>query len=414
MATTDPAVRRLVILGSGFGGYSLAKSASTDLFEVTVVSPRNYFVFSPLLPSAVVGTVEFRSILEPVRRRVRHVHMVEASAERVDWEDRVVHCRSSVSSEQLAIGYDLLVVAVGAAAADYGVPGVAEHALGLQDISDARALRSRILLQLSRADLPGLDEREVEKRLTFVVCGGGATGVEIAAEVHDFLAEELREVFPRVARKARVVLLEAAQRLLGGFDAALAEYTSSHFLREGIEVRTSTPVARVEAERVVLADGTELPCGMVVWAGGLAPRPFVRSLGLPLDPRGRLVVDRTLRLPGVTGAFALGDCAACGDPPLPATAQVAQQQGKHLARALRIEAKGGHPPPFDYTNFGMLAYIGGHQALADLPQVKWSGRVAWLFWRSVYLTKLVSLANKVKVLFDWAKAAVFGRDTSRF
>jgi NADH dehydrogenase FAD-containing subunit len=294
------------------------------------------------------------------------------------------------------------------------VAGVSEHALCLQDITDAREIRGRVLRQLAAADLPGLPEAEVRRRLTFVVCGGGATGVEIAAEIHDLLDEELREVFPQVARVAHVVLLEAAPRLLGGFDAALADYTGDHFRREGIEVRTSTPVARIEADRVVLSDGSALPCGMVVWAGGLAARPLVRELGFPLDSRGRLVVDRTLRLPGVAGAFALGDCAACGEPPLPATAQVAQQQGKHLGRALRMEASGRHPPPFDFTNFGMLAYIGGGKALADLPAVKWSGRTAWLFWRSVYLTKLVSFANKVKVLFDWGKAAVFGRDTSRF
>jgi NADH:ubiquinone reductase (non-electrogenic) len=404
----------LVVLGSGFGGYSLVRNLPRGLFDVTVVSPRNYFVFTPLLPSAVVGTVELRSILEPVRRRIPHARLVEATAEEVDWEARRVRCRSAVSEETLEVPFDLLVVAVGAAVADYGIPGVAEFALSLQDVTDARAIRSRVLLQLASADLPGLAEEEVSKRLTFVVCGGGATGVEMAAEIHDLVEDELRRVFPAVARHARVVLLEAAPRLLGGFDDALAAYTREHFGREGIEVRTSTPVARVEAQRVVLADGSELPCGMVLWAGGLAPRPLVRDLGFPLDSRGRLVVDRTLRLPGVSGAFALGDCAACGDPPLPATAQVAQQQGKHLARALRLEASGRHAPPFDFRNTGMLAYVGGGHALADLPQVKWSGRAAWLFWRSVYLTKLVSLANKVKVLFDWGKAAVFGRDTSRF
>lgn len=406
--------RRLVVLGSGFAGYSLLRNLPRDLFEVTVVSPRNYFVFTPLLPSAVVGTVELRSILEPVRRRVRHARMIEATAEGVDWEARTVRCRSAVSDEEVVVPFDLLVVAVGAAVADYGIPGVAEHALHLQDVTDARAIRSRILLQLASAELPGLPEEEVVRRLTFVVCGGGATGVEMAAEIHDLIEDELRDTFPAVARHARVVLLEAAPRLLGGFDEALAEYTGEHFGREGIEVRTSTPVARVEADRVTLEDGSELRCGMVLWAGGLEARPLVSSLGLPLDRRGRLVVDRTLRLPGQTGAFALGDCAACGEPALPATAQVAQQQGKHLARALRLEAGGRQAPPFDYHPSGMLAYVGGGHALADLPQVKWSGRAAWLFWRSVYLTKLVSLANKVKVLFDWGKAAVFGRDTSRF
>ena len=408
------ALPRVVILGSGFAGYSLARNLSRDDFEVTLVAPRNYFGFTPLLPSAVVGTVEFRSILEPVRRRVRGARMVEAEATAVDFAERTVRCRAVVTGEELTLPFDLLVVAVGCAVADYGVPGVAEHALCLQDVGDARAIRGRVLEQLAAADLPGLPEEEVKRRVTFVVCGGGATGVEIAAELDDLLDDELRATFPEVARLSRVLLLEAGPRLLTGFDEALADYTREHFGHAGIEVRTSTPVARIERERVVLADGEEVPCGMVLWAGGLAARPLVRELGLPLDERGRLRVDASLRLPGVIGAFALGDCAACGEPPLPATAQVAQQQGKHLARVLRLEASGRAAPEFRFRSYGMLAYIGGGQALADLPQVKWSGRAAWLFWRSVYLTKLVSLANKVKVLFDWGKAAVFGRDTSRF
>ncbi len=405
---------RLVILGSGFAGYALARSLPRGQAELTVVSPRNHFVFTPLLPSAVVGTVEFRSILEPVRRRVPHAQVVEAEAAGVDWIARRVLCRSAVSDEELALPFDLLVVAVGAAVADYGVAGVRDHALCLRDVSDARAMRTRVLTQLARADLPGLPEEEVRRRLTFIVCGGGATGVELAAELHDLLEDELRTTFPTVARLARVVLLEAGPRLLGGFDAALAAYTREHFARGGIEVRISTPVAAVAADHVTLADGSDLPCGAVFWAGGLAPHPFVRTLGVTLDTHGRLPVDRTLRIARQTGAFALGDCACCPEAPLPATAQVAQQQGHHLARALRLEAQGRHPPPFEFSSRGMLAYIGAHQALADLPHVKWSGRLAWLFWRSVYLTKLVSLANKVKVLADWGKAAAFGRDTSRF
>jgi NADH:ubiquinone reductase (non-electrogenic) len=153
---------------------------------------------------------------------------------------------------------------------------------------------------------------------------------------------------------------------------------------------------------------------MVVWAGGNAPVPFVRSLGEPLSSRGRLLVDSFLRLPSHPEVYALGDSAAVGEPPLPATAQVAQQQGEYLATALDRLRRGKPAQPFRFKAAGMLAYIGGGEALADLPQVKWSGRSAWLFWRSVYLTKLVSLANKAKVLFDWIKARLFGRDLSRF
>ena len=405
---------RLVVLGCGFGGYSLLHHLQRDRWDATLISPRNYFLFTPLLPSAVTGTVEFRSILEPARRRLRGVRVVEAFAEAIDWRQRRVSCAGAVSRERFNVPYDLLVIAVGAAVADYGIPGVAEHAVKLASVEDARAVRRGILEQFARAEIPGLTDEQIRQRLTFAVCGGGPTGVEAAAEIHDLIHQELSASYPELAPYARVVLVEALGRLLTSFDEALAEYTLRHFGREGIEVRTSAKVQAVEQERILLDGGEILPCGMVLWAGGNVTVPFVRSLGEPLNPRGRLIVDSCLRLPAHPEVYALGDCAAVGEPPLPATAQVAQQQGKYLARALDRLRRDRPAEPFHFKASGMLAYIGGGEALADLPTVKWSGRGAWLFWRSVYLTKLVSLANKAKVLFDWLKARLFGRDLSRF
>jgi NADH:ubiquinone reductase (non-electrogenic) len=405
---------KLLVLGSGFGGYSLLTQLSRELWDITLLSPRNYFLFTPLLPSAVTGTVEFRSILEPTRRRLRDVRVVEGLAESVDWEARQVHGRGAVGGEPFRLSYDVLVIAVGAAVGDYGIPGVAEHALKLASIEDARAIRRGILEQFARAEIPGLGEEQIRKHMTFVVCGGGPTGIEAAAEIHDLLKDEIARSYPELSRKASVILVEALGRLLSSFDAALADYTRRHFGREGITVRTSAKVQAVEAEAVVLQGGERIPCGLVLWAGGNAPVPFAQSLGIPLDRRGRLVVDGYCRLPGREGVYAVGDCAAMGEPPLPATAQVAQQQGKYLARSLERLRAGRTVEPFRFKAQGMLAYIGGGQALADLPQVKWSGRGAWLFWRSVYLTKLVSPTNKIKVLFDWFKARLLGRDLSRF
>ncbi len=411
-ATQDPP--RLVVLGCGFAGYSLLYNLRKDRWDATLISPRNYFLFTPLLPSAATGTVEFRSILEPARRRLRGVRVVEGYAETVDWRQRQVACSGAVSGESFSVAYDVLVIAAGAAVADYGIPGVVEHAVSLASVEDARAVRRGILEQFARAAIPGLTDEQIRQRLTFVVCGGGPTGVEAAAEIHDLIHEELSESYPELARFSRVVLIEALGRLLTSFDEALAEYTLAHFGREGIEVRTSAKVEAVEKDRVLLQGGEVLPCGLVLWAGGNDPVPFVRSLGEPLSPRGRLIVDPLLRLAAHPEVYALGDCAAVGEPPLPATAQVAQQQGKYLARTLDRLRRGRPAEPFRFKASGMLAYIGGGEALADLPQVKWSGRGAWLFWRSVYLTKLVSLANKAKVLFDWIKARLFGRDLSRF
>lgn len=416
MTTPSPQnLPKLVVLGCGFGGYSLLSRLRLKRWDVTLITPRNYFLFTPLLPSATAGSVEFRSILEPARRRLRGVRVIESSAESVDWEARQLSCIGAVSGERFALPFDLLVVAVGAAVADYGVPGVKEHTLKLASVEDARAVRRGILEQFARAEIPGLTPEQIRDRLTFVICGGGPTGVEVAAEIHDLLHEEIAESYPELAPFARVVLVEALERLLTSFDEALAEYTLAHFSREGIEVRTSSKVQSIEPGLVRFTDGQSLPCGLILWATGNAPVPFVESLGTPLSPRGRrLVIDEYLHLPNRKNAYALGDCAAVGEPPLPATAQVAQQQGKYLAQALERERDGKAVEPFRFKATGMLAYIGGGEALADLPQVKWSGRGAWLFWRSVYLTKLVSPANKVKVLFDWWKARLFGRDLSRF
>jgi NADH:ubiquinone reductase (non-electrogenic) len=406
-------VPRLLVLGCGFAGFSLLYRLRPGAWDVTLLTPRNYFLFTPLLPSAVAGSVEFRSILEPARRRLRGVRVIEATAESIDWENRQVSCVGAVGGEQFTLAWDHLVIAVGATVADFGIPGVAENTLKLYTVEDARAIRRGILEQFARAEIPGLTGEQLRERLTFVIIGGGPTGVEAAAEIQDFLDEELARSYPDFAPYARVVVIEALSRLLTTFDEALGAYTTRHFGREGIHVRVGAKVHAIEPNAVLLEAGERIDCGLILWAAGNAPVPFVKALGVPLDRRGRIVIDDHLRLPGRENAFALGDCSV-GEPPLPATAQVAQQQGKYLAKALERWRRGRPVEPFRFRAQGMLAYIGGGQALADLPQVKWSGRGAWLFWRSVYITKLVSPANKVKVLFDWIKARLFGRDLSRF
>jgi NADH dehydrogenase FAD-containing subunit len=405
---------RLLVLGCGFAGFSLLYRLDKSGWDATLLTPRNYFLFTPLLPSAVAGTVEFRSILEPARRRLRHVRVIEASAESIDWESRQVSCAGAVGGERFTLSWDLLVVAVGVTVADFGIPGVAENTIKLYTVEDARAVRRGVLEQLARAEIPGLTPEQIRQRLTFVIIGGGPTGVEAAAEIHDLVGEELTRDYPDLAPYARVVVIEALPRLLTSFDEALGEYTTRYFGRGGIDVRIEAKVQAIEPNAVLLQGGERIDCGLILWAAGNAPVPFVKTLGTPLDRRGRLVVDDHLRLPGREDAFALGDCATVGEPPLPATAQVAQQQGKYLAKALDRRRQGRPVEAFRFRAQGMLAYIGGGQALADLPQVKWSGRGAWLFWRSVYITKLVSPANKIKVLFDWIKARLFGRDLSRF
>lgn len=405
---------RLIIVGGGFAGYSLLKQLRMQDWDVTVVSRHNHFLFTPLLPGTTVGTVEFRSIIEPLRVARRGLRFYHADCSAVDTERRTIDCHAHAGGDRFELAYDKLVIAVGAVSATYGIPGVEEHALFIKDLSDARRIRMAIIEAFERAAIPDVTKQERERLLDFIVVGGGPTGVEVAAHLHDFVTGDLKRVYPDLVPEVRIRLVEAIGQVLSAFDSSLSEYVARHFKRQRIEVRTHSQVARVEADHIEIEDGTRLPCGMVVWSTGNGPNPLVRSLQWPKTRRGQLLTDKRLRVQGFENVYALGDCADIDGRPLAATAQVAMQQGKYLGRAFRDEARGRDVEPFHYHHMGMLAYVGNARALADLNQVRSHGFLTYLFWRSAYLTRLVSIRNKILVLFDWLKTTLFGRDISHF
>jgi NADH:ubiquinone reductase (non-electrogenic) len=405
--------RRLVVLGTGFGAFNLVKHLGPE-YAVTVVSPRNHFLFTPLLPSTTVGTIEFRSIIEPIRHARKELVFYHAEATEVRPQERTVECRGAADGASFTVPYDILVIAVGAVSNTFEVPGVAEHAFFLKELNDARLLRGQIIRNFERANLPTATSEERERLLHFVVCGGGPTGVEFAAELHDFMAEDLARSYPALVPRATITLVEAGKEILGTFDEKLRHYATEVFRRQRIRVLTESPVVRVEKEELHLEDGSRIGYGLLLWSTGNGPTPLAIRSPLPKDSRSRFLVDGFFRVNGRKDVYALGDCAVVEGAPLPATSQVAQQQGKYLAVALNRLASGREAAPFRYRHLGMLAYIGDSRALADLDSFKGTGWSTWLFWRSVYITKIVSLKNKVMVLFDWAKAKVFGRDVSQF
>ncbi len=250
--------------------------------------------------------------------------------------------------------------------------------------------------------------------LHFVVCGGGPTGVEFAAELNDFLVEDLRRSYPQLVPEAKITLVEAAKIILSTFDEKLRDYATEIFRRQHIAVLTSSPVVKVEQGLLHLADGSELPFGLLLWSTGNGPTEFTRNAPLPKDPRDRILIDSFFRVRDLDTVYAIGDCSVIEKTPLPATSQVAQQQGKYLARVLNARVENKDIKPFTYRHLGMLAYVGSDRALADLDPIKGRGWATWLFWRSAYLSKIVSLKNKTLVLFDWFKAKIFGRDISQF
>jgi NADH:ubiquinone reductase (non-electrogenic) len=405
---------KLIVLGTGFAAFSLLKSLKRSAYDTTVISPRNHFLFTPLLPSTTVGTLEFRSIIEPIRKSVPGIQYYQARCTDVDTSSKEIICAGALDGTPFRLKYDILVIAVGAVNNTYNIPGVEQHTLFLKELLDARAIRERVIDCFERASQPGLTEDRLKQLLHFVVVGGGPTGVEFAAEMHDFIKEDLRKPYSALMPYIRITILEAGPSILSTFDGVLSDYTARLFRRQQIDVRTNSPVAKVGAEVITLKNGEVVPFGLLVWSTGIGPTSLVRSLPFARSKTLRLVVDEWFRVKGIDGLYALGDCAAFETIEFPATSQVAQQEGKYLAKILEASLTGRSIAPFQYHHFGMLAYVGSNRALADLATVKGRGLPTWIFWRSAYLTKLVSIKNKILVVFDWAKTFVFGRDISRF
>lgn len=405
---------KIVVLGTGFAAFSLVKRIDTDLYDVVVVSPRNHFLFTPLLPGTTVGTVEFRSIIEPIRTARTDIRYYQARCVKVDRTKNVITCRDPFENHSFEVDYDYLVIAVGAVTNTYGVPGVLEHALFLKELSDAREIRQATIECFEKAARPDLSEEERKEILHFVVVGGGPTGVEFAAELHDFITEDIAKWYPDLRGLASVSILEAAGAILTQFDKELAQYALRHLQRTGVNVRTGAMVAEVREDSVQLKNGDSVPCRLVVWSTGIGPTRLVQDLDLPKDEFSRLRTNAYFLVNTTENIYAIGDCSNVESKNLPPTAQTAQQEGFYLARVFNRRANNKDVKPFEYEHMGMLAYIGQKRALADLEHIKGRGRSAWLLWRSAYLTKLVSWKNKILVLIDWMKTFIFGRDISRF
>ena len=406
-------LKKIVVLGSGFGAFSCLKKLDEKNFDIKAVSPRNHFLFTPLLASTTVGTIEFRSIIEPIRN-LKHISYYQAYCHSIDTRKKTVSCKDIGTQGGFELPYDILITAVGEITNTYNIEGVREFAYFLREVADARKIRVRVIDCFEDASLPGLNSEQKKRYLRFVVCGGGPTGVEFAAELHDFIEQDVKKKYPEVMYSIEVMLIEAGHKILNTFDEKLSAYTMKLFKREKIIIKTKSYVTKVTEKEIFVNDGTHFEYGLLVWVTGNAATDFVKSSGLPLSKSNRILVGNYLRVKGYEDIYALGDCSECEKTIYPATAQVAQQEGKYLGKSLNNAARNKKVKPFSFRNLGMLAYVGEHKALADIPQFKTTGFKAFLFWRSVYLTKLVSLKNKILVLFDWFKTFVFGRDVSNF
>jgi NADH dehydrogenase len=391
-----------VVIGGGFAGLSAARRLGGSEVHVTLLDRRNHHVFQPLLYQVATAGLSGTDVAAPLRRilrRHRNVTVLLAEATRIDAAARTVVLGDG------EIGYDYLVVATGATHSYFGHDGWEPFAPGLKSLEDALLIRRRLLLAFERAEREP-DPQRRRDWLTFVVIGGGPTGVELAGTLVEIARHTLRHEFRRMdPGEARVVLLEGLDRVLPPYPPDLSEKAREQLERLGVEVRTRSLVTAVDAEGVSIG-AERLRARTVLWGAGVAASPLGRSLGAPLDKAGRVRVEPDLSVPGHPEVFVAGDLAAFEQDgrPVPGVAPAANQMGDHAARNVLRLARGEPTRPFRYMDKGSLATIGRRAAVALVRGVKLSGLPAWLAWLGIHIFFLIGFRNRIVVMFEWALA----------
>ncbi|KAM3563750.1 hypothetical protein MY1884_001114 [Beauveria asiatica] len=453
--TKQPGQReRVVILGSGWAGYGLAQTIKPSKASRVLISPRSHFVFTPLLASTTVGTLEFRAAVEPVRRLGLEFHQAWASD--IDFANKTIRLEANTMSEaagsktsplrgpekgpEFDITYDKLVIAVGCYSQTFGTEGVAQYASFLRDVGDARDIRLKVLTAFEKADLPSTTDAERGELLNFAIVGGGPTGIEFAAELHDLVHEDLAKLYPSLMKFVQVTVYDIAPKVLPMFDQTLASYAMDLFHRQGIQVKTEHSLQSIRREGDMLklrikGHDAEVGAGLLVWSTGLTQNPLVaKLLEQDMPGLGRIIKDartggimtdghmRVLTGPEAGGdgvrkplpdVYAIGDCTVQEEHRLPATAQVASQQATWLGKRIN-KGDMDTADEFKFRNWGAMAYLGSKRAIHQHGADGLKGWPAWILWRTAYLTKSMSWRNKFKIPLQWLITALFGRDISRF
>ncbi len=394
---------QVVIVGAGFGGLSAALALRRAKVQVTLIDRRNHHLFQPLLYQVATAGLSPADIAYPIRSIVRRELNTQVLLEEVRAID--LNARR-LGTSQGDIEYDFLIVAAGAETSYFGHREWSHYAPGLKSLEDAIEIRRRILLSFELAEREH-DQTARRMLLTFVVVGGGPTGVELAGAIAEISRQVIVSDFRRInPREARIVLIEAGPRILPTFDAGLAEKAAQALKQRGVEVMTSTPAKGIDRDLIHL-DKSEINARTIIWAAGVAASPLAKAMGLELDRGGRVKVRSDLSIEGHPEAFVIGDLAACVDAEgrtMPGLAPVAIQQGrcaaKNIVRALAREPY----QQFKYVDKGELATVGRAFAILQMGKFKLSGLVAWLIWSLVHIAYLVGFRNRVIVMFDWAWA----------
>ena len=395
-------MKRVVIVGMGFGGIRAAHGLAGKGLDVLVLDRQNFHLFQPLLYQVATAMLGQESIAHSIRSIIRHYRGVRfemAEVQSIDLEHRQV-----VTANAGTIPYDYLVVAAGSVTNFFGNAEVQQHAFDLKQLQDAVTLRNHVLGVFERA-VKETDSAKREALMTFVVVGGGPTGVEFAGSLSELIHHVLTKDYPELpVHKSRILMLEASDRLMGPFPKKLQGYARRRLERMGVKVRLKTPVSGATPERVLLKDGTEIPCYTLFWAAGVEAAPIAVTLATPKAKGGRVVVEPDLSLKEHPEVFIIGDMAYLeqNGNALPMLAPVAMQGGEYVAQAIAGREQGANIKPFRYWDKGTMAVIGRSSAIASVGPIKLMGFPAWLAWLGLHLFYLIGFRNRVLTAIDWA------------
>lgn len=370
-----------------------------------------------MLPEVASGSLDPRHIVNPIRHLLRRTRFCTADVQFIDLENRRVTVAHGFPRHNHHFTFDCLVLGLGNVTDTSLVPGVAQHGYTLKTLSDAILIRNHVLGQLDDADLED-DPATRRALLTFLVAGGGLTGVEAVGEITSLLHEAVKFHSRLVPSELRILLLEAGPRLLPEMPERLGHYAKKKLERDGVEVHLSRSLEEVGEEYAKLDEGTVIPTRTLIWTAGITTNPIVSTLPCKRDHKGRLIVNEYLEVPGYKGVWALGDNASLINPktgkPYPPMAQFAMRQAKTTARNIIATIRGKPQKPFTFTGLGQLATVGKRSAVAQILGIQVSGFAAWWLWRTIYLMKLPGLNRKLRVMIDWTLDLIFPRDIVQY
>jgi NADH dehydrogenase len=409
---------KIVIAGGGFAGLYAAKYLDKRLarradIEVTLISRENFILFTPMLHEVAAGDLSPSGIVNPLRRILRHVNVVEAEVNSIDLSAKKIRCMAGVRNIELEFEFDHLLLTIGSETNFFDLQGVQDWAVTMKNLSDAALLRNRMVALLEEASLEK-DEATRRELLTFVTAGGGFAGVETTGAVNDFVRETLK-FYPSLREETiRVVVVHPGKFLLPELGEELGRYTEKKLTHRKVEIIKGTRVAEYDGSVVKLTGGTSIPATTLIWTAGVKPSAAIESLDCKKE-RGRLLVNEYLAVPGVSGLWAAGDCAAVPDGYetgnfFPPTAQHGMREAIRAAKNIEAAIDARALKPFTFTTLGQLATIGRRTGVAMVFGFKFSGLIAWAMWRSIYLMKLPRLAKKLRVMMDWTLDLLFGRE----